>query len=303
MNFDRIDFVKHRIRYFLASLVLIAIGAVMMALFGLHFGVDFKAGTSLDIEVSSSSLTMEQAMSLIQEGRPEGNPPEITIGGEDNNRVSARFDEMLSEDNRNNIIAQFEEAFGQVDFEEHTVDTEIAKEFAKKAMIVVAIASLGIILYVSIRFEWRFALAAVTALFHDALIVLSIFAIFRIEFNLEIIAAILTIIGYSINDTIVLFDRIRENLRKEKVKKFDDLAAVVNNSIRQTMTRSINTVVTILIPAVLLMILGSEAIRNFSLAMVFGLTAGAYSSIFLAAQLWLILKKNTMKKGNNATAN
>jgi len=165
----------------------------------------------------------------------------------------------------------------------------------------VLIASIGVCLYICIRFEWRFAISAIVALLHDAFIVISLFSIFRLEVNLPFVAAVLTIIGYSINDTIVIFDRIRENMRFAKIKSHEDLADLVNRSIWQTMTRSINTVVTVLIAAVCLMILGSEAIRLFSLAIVFGLISGAYSSIFIASPLWLMLKKPTFGKARKVS--
>lgn len=305
MNFDRIDFVKYRKWYFLVSAVIIAAGLLVMAFAGFNAGVDFKSGTSLDINVESGNLTSQQALELIQAGRPEGSPPTITIGGDNANRVSARFDEVLDEDTRNRILEQFAQAFGEeeISYEESTVDTQIAREFAQRAAVVLLIASIGIVVYIMIRFEWRFALAAAITVFHDALFVLSIFAIFRFEFNLTIIAAILTVVGYSVNDTIVLFDRMRENLQKIKLKTYEDLAHLVNLSIRQTLTRAINTGLTIVIPAVLLMLIGSEGIRNFSIAMVIGLIAAAYSSIFMAAQLWLVFKKNSMNASKQSAAN
>jgi SecD/SecF fusion protein len=182
------------------------------------------------------------------------------------------------------------------------VDPTIARELLTKAIYAVALASIGIIIYVSIRFEWRFALAGIIALLHDAFIVVSVFSIFRLEVNLPFIIAVLTIIGYSINDTIVIFDRIRENLRFAKLKNLDDLAELVNQSIWQTMTRSINTVVTVLIAAVCLFIFGSESIRLFSLAMIVGLISGMYSSIFIASQVWLVLKNKSLNKPKKVAA-
>lgn len=126
--------------------------------------------------------------------------------------------------------------------------------------------------------------------------IVAVFSILQLEVDLTFIAAVLTIVGYSINDTIVTFDRIRENMRHAKVKSFDDLAQVVNDSLRQTLRRSINTVLTTVIAAAALYILGSEAIRNFSFALLVGLIAGTYSSIFIAAQLWLVWKGKQLKK-------
>jgi SecD/SecF fusion protein len=195
----------------------------------------------------------------------------------------------------NKVMDAMDKAYGvKVVHEENTVDTELATELAQKAIVAVLIASLGIIIYVSIRFEWRFAVAAIIALLHDAFIVVSIFSIFRWEVNLPFVAAVLTIIGYSINDTIVIFDRVRENLRFSKIKNFEDLSELVNRSIWQTMTRSINTILTVLIGALCLFIFGSAAIKYFSLAMIVGLISGGYSSIFIATPLWLLMKNKSV---------
>lgn len=163
-----------------------------------------------------------------------------------------------------------------------TVSPTVGKELAKNAMFALAIASIGIILYVSIRFEWRMAVPAVVALIHDAFFIITVFSLLRLEVDITFIAAVLTIVGYSINDTIVTFDRIRENLRfSRKVKTVEELENIVNISIRQTLTRSINTVLTVLITVIALAIFGSEAIRNFSIALFIGLICGVYSSLLI----------------------
>jgi preprotein translocase subunit SecF len=164
------------------------------------------------------------------------------------------------------------------------------------AIKAVLIASVFIIIYVAIRFEYRFAVSAVLALLYDVLFVVGAFSLFQIEVDLVFIAAVLTIVGYSINDTIVIFDRIRENMKQENPAKWDDLAAVVNNSIMQTLVRSINTVLTVAFAALLLWLLGGESIRNFSLALLLGLISGAYSSIFVASPLWVTWKWKSMQK-------
>jgi len=288
------DFVSVRRRFFLISSVITLIGIVALLVAGLSYGVDFTSGSRLDISVGTS-LTKEEAEATFQDAGMAV-PPELTIGG-DNDRVSVRFDKVLTDDERTGLIDSFKSTFGEaVSYEENTVDAGMAKELGQKAIIAVAIASIGIIIYVSIRFEWRFAFASIVALFHDAFIVVSIFSIFRLEVNLPFVAAVLTIIGYSINDTIVVFDRIRENLKKAKIKHVDDLAALVNQSIWQTLTRSINTTVTVLFAALALFIFGSESLRLFSLAMLIGLMAGAYSSIFIGSQIWLELKARSLKK-------
>jgi len=181
-------------------------------------------------------------------------------------------------------------------FDMNVVGVDIAREQQEKALWGVLFASVGILIYVAIRFEWRFGLAAIAALLHDAIVVVGAFSLFRLEVNMPFIVAVLTVIGYSINDTVIVFDRIRENLRFAKIKSHADLANLVNTSVRQTLTRSINTVVTVLIGAVLLFALGSPSIRLFSLAIIIGLAAGTYSSIFVASPLWYELRKRMKAK-------
>jgi len=293
------DFVKHRKLFFTISIVVTLLGILTLAIFGLNRGVDFKSGTTLDITAGAALDKGKVEQIVTGAGLP---PVPVTIGGDNNERVSMRFDRVLNQEEVNKLMAGFTAAYGdKISKEENTVDTELANELALKAIYAVAIASLGIIIYVSIRFEWRFAIAAIVALLHDAFIVVSLFSIFQWEVNLPFVAAILTIIGYSINDTIVIFDRIRENLRFAKLKTFEDLCTLVNNSIWQTMTRSINTVFTVFIAALCLFIFGSEAIRYFSLAMLLGLVSGAYSSIFIAAQVWILLKNKSLRSSKAVT--
>jgi SecD/SecF fusion protein len=296
----KFDIVKNSRKFFILSILITVVGIVTLIYPGLHLGVDFKAGTTLDIS-AGQAVDKEKAAQLFEEA---GFPPSsITIGGNQGDRVTARFDKELQSAEVAKVIDKFKSAYGdKVSYEENTVDTELAKELARKAVYGVLIASLGIIIYVSIRFEWRFAIAAVIALLHDAFIVISLFSIFRLEVNLPFLAAVLTIIGYSINDTIVIFDRIRENMRFARLKTVDDLKDLVNKSVWQTMTRSINTIITVLIGALCLFVLGSESIRLFSLAMVMGLISGAYSSIFIASPLWLLMKRSTIGKKKAAAA-
>ncbi|MCI3923659.1 protein translocase subunit SecF [Paenibacillus sp. TRM 82003] len=286
-----LDFIKHRKKFFAFSFSITALGILTLLVFGLNFGVDFRAGTNLDIEIGKT-VTQEEVDALLAEtGHPDVHP---TIGG-DGSRVTVRFPTTLNQQE----VIQVEDAFAakygdQISKEENTVDPLLAQEQLRAALIAVLVASFFIIIYVSIRFEWRFALAGIVALLHDAFIVISIFSIFRLEVNLPFIVAVLTIIGYSINDTIVIFDRIRENMRFAKVKTEDDLAGVVNDSIWQTFTRSINTVLTVFVTALALFIFGSESIRLFSLAILIGLVAGAYSSIGIASPLWYVIKKGSL---------
>lgn len=297
------DFVKHRKRFFAFSSVVTILGIVTLLVFNMNYGVDFKAGTSLDISLAGKTIERDKAEQMITNSG--FTPSSVTIGGDNQDRVSARFDTVLDEEKGEaaQIVAAFTKEYGdQVSFEENTVDPGIALELKNLAVMAVLISCLGIVIYVSVRFEWRFALASVIALLHCAFLVISIFSIFRLEVNLPFLAAILTIIGYSINDTIVIFDRIRENLRFAKIKTFEDLANLVNDCLRQTFSRTINTGISVIVASICLFIFGNESIKLFSLAMTLGLFSGLYTSLFIASQVWLVLKKNTLNARKLETA-
>ena len=197
-------------------------------------------------------------------------------------------------------MAEVKEHFSEVYGNEpniSTVSPVVGKELAKNAVFALAIAAIGIVLYVTIRFEIYMALGAIIALLHDAFFIIAFFSLTRLEVDLTFIAAVLTIIGYSINDTIVTFDRMRENLaKKRKIKTEQELEDIVNKSLRQTLTRSVNTVLTVMFAVITLLLFGSESIFNFSLALLVGLISGTYSSLFIATQLWLVWKKKELKK-------
>lgn len=292
MRFKKeLDYV-HLSKYFYAfSIIITILGVLFLAIFGLNYSVDFKAGSNVDVSLTKN-LSKEQVSTALKEAGIK-QEPSITTG---DNRVNIRFEEVLTEQHDTDVKNAITKLDDKASFEVNTVDTEMAKELARNAIYAVLLSCLGIIIYVGIRFEWRFGLAAIIALLHDAFIVVSVFSILRLEVDLTFIIAVLTIIGYSINDTIVIFDRIRENLRFGKQKTYQDLKDLVNRSVAQTVMRSLYTALTVFIAAFFLFIMGGESIRMFSLAMVIGLLSGAYSSIFIASPLWLLLKKNQKTK-------
>lgn len=291
MRFKNFDYVGASRYFYTFSIILTIVGAICLAALGLNYGVDFRSGSNVDI-TTSKQLTVEQLEPILKEaGIAE--EASITPG---NDRVNIRFSQVLTEPQDQALKAGIQKLDKDASFEVNTVDPEMAKELGQNAIYAVLLSCVGIIIYVSIRFEWRFAIAAIVALLHDAFVVISIFSIFRLEVNLTFIIAILTIIGYSINDTIVIFDRIRENLRFAKIKKYSDLVDLVNKSLSQTIARSLYTALSVFIAAFFMLIMGGESIRMFSLAIVIGLLFGAYSSIFIASPLWLLLKgKNAAK--------
>ena len=288
---DRFDFVKHANKFFALSGIVVAAGLVILLVFKLNLGIDFTSGTRADI-TTDGNATVEQV-----EGELEtlGIPPEnLTVSGEDT--IVARYGTDLPKDDVTAMQSHFSELYGS-DPMISTVSPVIGQELVQNAVIALIIASLGIIIYASIRFEWRMAVPAVLALLHDVFIILAVFSIFRIEVDITIIAAVLTVVGYSINDTIVTLDRIRENNRKIKViRSEEEINGIINRSLRQTATRSINTILTVLVVVVFLVLFGATSIVNFSLALLIGLVSGVYSSFFIAIQLWGVLKRRQLKK-------
>lgn len=288
MRFKNFDYVGASRYFYTFSIILTIVGAIFLGVFGLNYGVDFRSGSNVDI-ISDQPLAKDKLEGVVKDLGLEG---EVISG----TRSNIRFHEVLKESDELALKDAVLKLDKSASFEVNTVDPGMAKELGQNAMYAVLLSCLGIIIYVSIRFEWRFAIAAIVALMHDAFVVISIFSILRLEVNLTFIIAILTIIGYSINDTIVIFDRIRENLRFAKIKRYSDLVELVNRSISQTIARSIYTALSVFIAALFILLLGGESIRMFSLAIVIGLLFGAYSSIFIASPLWLLLK------GKNVTS-
>ncbi|SOC38369.1 SecD/SecF fusion protein [Salinicoccus kekensis] len=290
---DRFDFVKHTKKYFIFSGVLLLLGLGSLAVFNLNLGVDFTSGTRADIETTDEAGVDEVEATLAELGTP---PDSITTSGE--NIVVARYTVDLPQDEVTMLQDTFEEMYGTVPMIS-TVSPTIGQELVRNAILALLIASAGIIVYASIRFEWRMALPAVIALMHDVFIMVALFSILRIEVNITFIAAVLTIVGYSINDTIVTLDRIRENLRKIKVIRSEEtIDMIINRSLRQTATRSINTVLTVALVVLLLVMFGSSSIFGFSLGLLIGLVSGVYSSFFIAIQLWGVLKKRQLRKND-----
>lgn len=299
-RFDNIDFVKHRKVFYSISIGITLIGIIFLFVFKLNLGIDFTSGTRIEI-ASKEALTTEQIKTEIDKFDIE--TKDIRLAGTNNENAVVRTVGVLDKQEIAELKDHFKKDYGS-EPNISTVSPTVGKELAKNAMKALLIASLGIILYVSVRFEWRMAIPAVLALIHDAFFIITIFSLLRLEVDITFIAAVLTIVGYSINDTIVTFDRIRENLRhSRKIKTVEELENIVNISIRQTLTRSINTVLTVLVTVVALAIFGSEAIRNFSIALFIGLICGVYSSLLIASQLWLDFKiKELKKKGTLDTA-
>ncbi|MFS0780790.1 protein translocase subunit SecDF [Bacillus sp. 1P06AnD] len=291
--FDKLDFVKKRKLFYTLSIAVTVIGIIFLFVFKLNLGIDFTSGTRVQV-TSDKPVTAE---AIKDDFKTLGlTADDVVLSGENNKNAVARMVGVMDKGEISKAKEYFNKKYGH-EPNVSTVSPTVGKELAKNAFYSVLIASIGIIIYVSIRFEWRMALPAVVALLHDAFFIITVFSVFRFEVDLTFIAAVLTIIGYSINDTIVTFDRIRENMKKKtRIKHISELEEIVNISIRQTLVRSLNTVLTVLVTVIALVLFGSESIRTFSIALFIGLIIGVYSSIFIASQFWLDLKEKELKK-------
>lgn len=292
-KFDRLDFVHTRKRFYVLSTILLVTGIIMLFVFKLNLGIDFSSGTRVEV-LTDKTLSDKEVTEFIDSIGFSSS--DIVLAGEDKNIAVIRYKEEFSQEKIHDFKAAVAQKYG-ADPNISTVSSTVGKELAKNAIYALLVAALGIIIYVAFRFEWRMGVASIVGLFHDAFFMIAFFSILRLEVDITFIAAVLTIVGYSINDTIVTFDRIRENLnRVGHIDNEDDLAIIVNKSLRQTLTRSVNTVLTVIFVVVALTLLGAESIQVFSIALLIGLLAGTYSSIFISAQIWFDLKKKELTK-------
>ncbi len=288
------DFVKHRNKFFIFSSVFLVVGIVSLFVFGLNLGTDFTSGSR--VEITSEQPLEEEAIK--EQFRTIGlEVDDLTFAGDNQDMAVFHFSKVLTQQEIAKIKELGTEEYG-AEPNVSTVTPKVGRELAKNAFISVIIALIGIVIYIAIRFEWLQGWAAIVSLIHDAFFLVAFFSIFQIEVDITFIAAVLTIIGYSINDKIVTFDRIRENIKISdiKLKTFEQVAHLINKSLIQTFARSVNTVLTVLFAAAALTFFGSEAIRPFSIALLVGLLLGMYSSMFIAAQLWGVWKVRQLKK-------
>ncbi|MDI9259441.1 protein translocase subunit SecF [Alicyclobacillus sendaiensis] len=295
----RFDIIRASRWFFLLSGAITVAGVIVFALFGFNLSTDFKSGSEVQFELNQRVPEARVRQMFASIGLPLGDTS-LTVGGIQQNVVMVTLPEQLTAKQISEIQAAEHRFFpdAKQDIQVTSVDPFVAEQTARKAVYAVLAAAACIVVYIAIRFEFRFAISGIIALLHDAFIVLAAFALLRREVDLTFVAALLTIVGYSINDTIVIFDRIRENLKIDKPETVDDLRAVVNKSLWQVMNRSIRTVLTVLIAAVILYFFGGISIRNFTFALIIGLVSGAYSSIFIASPIWVAWRSRSMKRGN-----
>lgn len=271
--------------WFSISLAVMILGLVMAITSGVNLGIDFTGGTLMQFNIGQD-FTVEEIKEITSTFELEA---DVLHAGATKQEVIIKTKKDLSNQQRMEVFNAFKEKYGleEADFRQaQQFGPSMGSEIRNKALISILLASVGMLIYITFRFKSiKFGAAAIIALIHDTLIVLSIYSILKIPVNSPFIAAILTIVGYSINDTIVVFDRLRENLKYMKKETPFEIADV---SIKQTLTRSINTSLTTLLVIGSLYVLGVESIKEFALPLLAGVITGTYSSIFIASPVWAL---------------
>jgi preprotein translocase SecF subunit len=284
----------------LISILLVAISIFLLSFKGLNYGVDFKGGTLIELQTKDDQITISNLrQSLLN----------MNIGDVSVKEFGSKNDYLIKfekkDDNNPNFINEIKKSLiksvgSGFDFRRvENVGPKVSAELLKSGIIAISLSLVAMLFYIWIRFEWQFSLGAILAIFHDVLITLGVFSLFSLEINLSIIAAVLTIVGYSMNDTVVIFDRVRENL-----KKFSDIKIfeLTNISINETLSRTIITSITTLLALASIYFFGGEILKGFSLAMILGVIFGTYSSIFIANPVLVFLKvsqKTILKEDKN----
>ena len=279
--FNRINFSKFFKVANIFSLLAIFISILFLFLKGLNFGVDFKGGTLLEIRVSDSNVKIQDirdSLKTVNVGdvsvKEFGKEGDFLVKFEKNSNENDKFISEL----KNKISGK---VGSEVNFRGvESVGPKVSSELLKQGVTAIALSLAAMLFYIWIRFEWQFSLGSIIALFHDVVITLGIFSILSLEVNLSIVAAVLTIVGYSMNDTVVIYDRIRENLLKYSKINTNEIA---NISVNETLSRTVITSLTTLLALGSIFILGGEILKGFSFAMILGVIIGTYSSIFVAS--------------------
>ena len=274
-----IRFNKFYNQFNILSSLLVIVSLTLLIFKGLNFGIDFKGGTLIELRSSDAKINI----SSLRDNLNQMNLGDVSVKKFGNDK-----DYLVKFENKDNKIDVIEEiklnldkSFGNnFDFRRvENVGPKVSAELLKSGIIAISISLAVMLIYIWIRFEWQFSLGAIIALFHDVIVTLGLFSLLNLEINLSIIAAVLTIVGYSMNDTVVIFDRVRENLRKYSDIKIFELT---NISINETLSRTVITSITTLLALLSIFFFGGEVLKGFSLAMIFGVVFGTYSSIYIA---------------------
>ena len=288
MEKRNIPFNKFYKRFNILSLFLILISLVLLTFKGLNYGVDFKGGTLIELRSLDKTLSIAD----LRKSFNKLNLGDVTVkkfGKENDYVVKFEKKQSIEENFIENIKVELSNDIGNI-FEFRRVESvgpKVSSELLKSGIIAIALSLGAMLVYIWIRFEWQFSLGAISAVFHDVIITLGFFSLLNFEINLSIVAAVLTIVGYSMNDTVVIFDRVRENLKKYMDIKIFELT---NISINETLSRTIITSATTLLALLSIFIFGGEILKGFSLAMILGVVFGTYSSIYIANPVLVFLK-------------
>jgi len=293
-----IAFNKYYNKFNILSISLVVISLLLLTFKGLNFGIDFKGGTLIELRSNDSKInisSLRDNLSQINLGdvsvKNFGNKKDFLIKFENNENKN------IIEEIKINLEKSFSNNF---DFRRvENVGPKVSAELLRSGVIAISVALALMLIYIWIRFEWQFSLGAILALFHDVIVTLGLFSLLGLEINLSIIAAVLTIVGYSMNDTVVIFDRVRENLRKYSDIKIYELT---NISINETLSRTLITSVTTLLALLSIFFFGGEILKGFSLAMIFGVIFGTYSSIYIANTILVRLnvsQKTVLREENS----
>ena len=266
-----IAFNKHYNKFNILSVSLVIISLSLLTFKGLNFGIDFKGGTLIELRSNETKINVSSL---------RDNLNQMNLGDVSVKKFGNETDFLIKFEN-SSIKINLDKSFGNnFDFRRvENVGPKVSAELLKSGVIAISVALFLMLIYIWIRFEWQFSLGAILALFHDVIVTLGLFSLLYLEINLSIIAAVLTIVGYSMNDTVVMFDRVRENLRKYSDMKIFDLT---NISINETLSRTLITSITTLLALLSIFFFGGEILKGFSLAMIFGVIFGTYSSIYIA---------------------
>lgn len=293
------SFMKYRRIYYVVAVAIILIGLIAGFVQGYNYGIDFTGGTMFQLDMGKE-VAVDEISKVLSDNDIAA---EVVHAGEGNKEVIIKTTQALDTASRENLLKNIYDKFDLTDEAVLSIEQfgpSIGDMLKKNAVKAAIIASLGMLIYIVIRFEWKFGVAAIAATVHDVLVMLAFYGLFQIPINNPFIAAVLTIVGYSINDTIVIFDRIRENLTLMKKNKLEDL---IDKSINQTLVRSLMTSVSTIVAIIPLYILGGDTIRQFTLPLIVGIVAGAASSMFIASPLYYqlcIMSKGTRYKGKKS---
>jgi len=293
-----IAFNKYYNKFNILSISLVVISLFLLIFKGLNFGIDFKGGTLIELRSSDTKVNI----SSLRDNLNQMNLGDVSVKNFGN---ESDFLIKFENDDNKNIIEEIkknlDKSFGnKFDFRRvENVGPKVSAELLRSGIIAITVALVLMLVYIWIRFEWQFSLGAILALFHDVIVTLGLFSLLNLEINLSIIAAVLTIVGYSMNDTVVIFDRVRENLRKYSDIKIYELS---NISINETLSRTLITSVTTLLALLSIFFFGGEILKGFSLAMIFGVIFGTYSSIYIANTILVRLnvsQKTVLREDND----